>query len=278
MFDKTGFPIMFTSRLRKIMQVAFALGALATLFCGSAEAGDAAARRIIGFSADGRYFAFEQYGTLDWSESDSGWSEIRIIDTTTSTVLGDKPIRVIDESGTLSLTQKDARKQAQQQATPLLAHYAITSAGKRIGLNTSTRPGDIVTYAEINPLEEVSPKTLFLGHDLAALEVSITPKLAASTEDCASTLDGLTGDKTDKARGFRLVLADKEGKQIQLLHEDGDVPAARNCPTSYSISEAYAFKPRGKPPVVAVLVQYFSQGWEGRDRRFMAVTAVVKRH
>ena len=59
---------------------------------------------------------------------------------------------------------------------------------------------------------------------------------------------------------------------IKILHEDKSVPASRKCPSSYSLSEAYAYKPAKKPAAIAVLVQRFSQGWEGRDRRFIAVT------
>jgi hypothetical protein len=50
------------------------------------------------------------------------------------------------------------------------------------------------------------------------------------------------------------------------------VPGSINGPTSYSLSESYEFTPAGKPAVIVVLVQRFSQGFEGRDRRFLAVT------
>ncbi len=74
---------------------------IATLFllwAVPACANDAAARRIIGFSPDGGHFAFEQYGTLDWSDADSGYSEIAIIDTQTDAFWnGGAPIRIIDE-------------------------------------------------------------------------------------------------------------------------------------------------------------------------------------
>lgn len=73
---------------------------------------DAAARRIIGFSPDGNYFAFEQYGTLDAGASDSGWSEIDIIDTRTDEFVGGKPIHIVDESEESTLTLEQARAQA----------------------------------------------------------------------------------------------------------------------------------------------------------------------
>ena len=60
-----------------------------------------------------------------------------------------------------------------------------------------------------------------------------------------------------------------------MLHEDKSVPESRNCPTSYSLSEVYEYRVKGKPSVIAVLVQRFSQGHEGRDRRFIAVTGQI---
>ena len=73
-------------------------------------------------------------------------------------------------------------------------------------------------------------------------------------------------------RSFRLILQGQDGQPFKLLHEDKAVPGSRNCPASYSLSESYAYTPDEKPAVLAVLVQRFSQGFEGRDRRFIAVT------
>lgn len=56
------------------------IGAVLAVSAGPAWAGDAAARHLIGFSPDGTYFAFEQYGQLDAGASASGYSEIDIID------------------------------------------------------------------------------------------------------------------------------------------------------------------------------------------------------
>ncbi|URK89250.1 DUF2259 domain-containing protein (plasmid) [Rhizobium sp. RCAM05350] len=237
--------------------------------------GDAAARHIFGFSLDGDYFAFEQYGVLDWSDSDSGWSEITILDTRTGKIVGDKAIRVADEIGDRSLTLEDARRQVRMRADPLLAKYAIATPGDRIAIDTTTRPDEMVPYVGVAPLEEASPKSLVTDGRLKGSAFHLDQTLAAGSEDCAASLNGaLPGDKTGKALGFRLVLNRPAG-QPERLHEDALVPAWRNCPTSYSLSEAYLLTPEGGQPVVAVLVQWFSQGYEGRDRRFLAVTAAI---
>ncbi|GLQ81424.1 hypothetical protein GCM10007881_49450 [Mesorhizobium huakuii] len=77
---------------------ALATGAVLAFATATAMARDAAARRIIGFSPDGRYFAFEQHGQLDAGASASCYSEIDIIDTRSDEFVGGKPILTVDES------------------------------------------------------------------------------------------------------------------------------------------------------------------------------------
>ena len=78
-----------------------------------------------------------------------------------------------------------------------------------------------------------------------------------------------------KALGFRLILRRPNGG-IRTLHVDTRLPKSRECPSGYGIAAVYVARPPGKPPVLAVLLQRFSPGWEGPDRRFLAVTAVLE--
>jgi predicted secreted protein len=256
------------------------IGAMLLVTAATAQAGDAAARRIIGFSPDGAYFAFEQYGELDAGASASGYSEIDIIDTRTDEFVGGKPILVVDESEASTLTLEQARAQAAAKAKPILAKYAIASRGEQTASDKFTFPDEIVGYSDISRLEQVSQKRLSPLYDETEVStIQLDEILAASTADCSASFEdirqsdqALQGDKTGKALGFRLTLQGQDGKPFKTLHEDKAVPGSRNCPTSYSLSESYQYTPAGKPAVIAVLVQRFSQGFEGRDRRFIAVT------
>lgn len=260
--------------------VTLAVGTAIVVSAGVARAGDAAARRIIGFSADGAYFAFEQYGTLDAGASDSGYSEIDIIDTRTDQFVGGKPILVVDETEESTLTLEQARAQAAAKAAPILAKYAIASRGTQTASDKFTFPGEIVGYNDISRLEQASQKWLSPLYDETEVStIRLDEILADSAIDCSASFNdiqqgdqALQGDKPGKALGFRLTLQGRDGKPFKTLHEDKAVPGSRNCPTSYSLSESYEFTPVGKPAVIVVLVQRFSQGFEGRDRRFIAVT------
>ncbi|MFB9979049.1 DUF2259 domain-containing protein [Mesorhizobium kowhaii] len=250
------------------------LGVMLAISTGTAEAGDAAARRIIGFSPDGSTFAFEQYGTLDAGASASGYSQIDIIDTRTDAFVGGKPILIVDESEEATLTLEQARAQAAAKAAPILAEYAIASRGEQTASDKFTFPDEMVAYNDISRLEQVSQKWLSPLYDqLDISTIQLDQILASSTTDCSASFDATQqGDISGKALGFRLTLQGRDGKPFKVLHEDKTVPGSRNCPTSYSLSESYEFTPAGKPAVIVVLVQRFSQGFEGRDRRFIAVT------
>ncbi|WP_095082805.1 DUF2259 domain-containing protein [Mesorhizobium sophorae] len=250
------------------------LAALSLTAASAAWAGDAAARRIIGFSPDGNYFAFEQYGTLDAGASNSGYSQIDIIDTRTDAFVGGKPILVVDESEEATLTLEQARAQAAAKAAPILAKYAVASRGEQTASDKFTFPDEMVAYNDISRLEQVSQKWLSPLYDqLDISTIQLDQILASSTTDCSASFDATQqGDISGKALGFQLTLQGQDGKPFKVLHEDKTVPGSRNCPTSYSLSESYEFTPAGKPTVIVVLVQRFSQGFEGRDRRFIAVT------
>ncbi len=260
--------------LRPKLSMLFIL-AIMMLSAGLARAGDAAARHIIGFSPDGIYFAYEQFGTLDWSESNSGWSEINIIDTRTGRIVGDKPIMAVDTNPDGGLTLAEARKQVDKEAAPLIAKYAIGMPGELIASAKETVPDEMIAYDTIPTVEKASPKVLDADVDhLERWHFVLNETLVASESDCSDSFAKFGGDsveKTDKGRGMSVTLSSPKGERI--VYEDHFLPSSRNCPTSYSLSEAYLFRPNNEPPVIVVLVQFFSQGFEGPDRRFLAVAA-----
>jgi predicted secreted protein len=85
----------------------------------SATAGDNAERAIIGFSPDGRYFAFEQYGVQDGSGFP--FSEIFIVDLDANQWVKGSPFREkAEEDGALvSAARAKSAKAAQKLLTQL---------------------------------------------------------------------------------------------------------------------------------------------------------------
>ncbi len=98
--------------------------------------------------------------------------------------------------------------------------------------------------------------------------IALTEIVGDSGADCTgSSREGEPAIPSGKARGFKLALEGVDGKSSKTLHEDRVTPASRDCPTSYSLSEAYLFESPHRPPVVAVLVQRLSLGGKAGDRR-----------
>ncbi|MFQ5626952.1 MAG: DUF2259 domain-containing protein, partial [Methyloligellaceae bacterium] len=57
-----------------------------------------------------------------------------------------------------------------------------------------------------------------------------------------------------------------------LLHMDSAIPNSRGCPLRYDISDILVHEPDAKSRIFAILVSVYSFGFEGPDRRFLAVT------
>lgn len=79
------------------------------LFSSPVLAGDIASLQTIGFSADGRIFAFEEYGVQDGSGFP--YSNIYVIDTRTDRFIAGTPIRqrIEDESASLGTVRAQSQ-------------------------------------------------------------------------------------------------------------------------------------------------------------------------
>jgi len=236
--------------MRRLVLALAALFAFAT----AAAAGDSADREIIGFSADGRYFAFEEYGVQDGSGFP--YSSIYLIYTTSDSWVAGTPFRVRldDENATLEA----ARAQARAAAADALASHAVTEPGRVLLSNPLTEITD-PHVAEFITL-------LFLPAfgDANRLEITEYP---LDVKNCPIDFG--------QTVGFDLVLTDVTGA-TRTLHHDDRIPASRACPIGYGVSEVIAFDgaPSGEV-VLIVLLNVFQIGFEGPDRRFMAIATSV---
>jgi hypothetical protein len=142
-----------------------ALSLLAALLTGvtGAAAGEASARRVIGFSPDGAQFAMEEYGA---SDPGSGKGEIHsfisIVDTATNEILDDSVNATMDAGGSDLLAE--LRKLSAQGAAETLAFHKIGAQGRLIGADPSSRPGEMFSYAKVWPVEKAAKDVL----DIAA--------------------------------------------------------------------------------------------------------------
>jgi predicted secreted protein len=235
--------------------IAIALLAQAPL----ARAGDAAERDILGFAPDGRYFAFEQYGIQDGSGFP--YSEIFLIDLTSDSWVDGTPVRIRLEDESQPL--QTARRQALAAAQPFLDKARITDNARILASNVLYQAsGDprlmtfhtfYTSFGHLEPAES----------DEAEISLLLEEIVLPAPKDCPAGDTPLAG----------FVLKAKHGAdRFEEVYRDKEIPASRGCPLKYSLSDAVSFAAAdGKIQRLVVLVNVFAYGFEGPDRRFVAV-------
>ncbi|MTI45158.1 putative secreted protein [Roseibium hamelinense] len=243
--------------IKTLFRRVFGLGAACLLSAMPAAAGDQATLEVLGFSQDGRYFAFEQHGIQDGSGFP--YSEIYVIDVHADSWVSPSPFRQrdkIDDSqgydpvALLNKTRGENRLAAQS----LLASTAIAGFGATVGSNPVTELSADPFNMTVNIRPVVPPIDGPMEIELAEFELP--------DATCASY-----GVQT---KGFQLNTV--YGGEARVRHFDKSLPKSRGCATGYRIERAVSFFPDGKPPVIAIIVHIAKHGFEGPDGRFLAIT------
>jgi predicted secreted protein len=228
------------------------LAALVAAICPAA-AGDAAQLEVLGFSADGAVFAFEEWGVQDGSGFP--YSNRFYVRTADDTFVPGTPVRVRldDEEATVEAARSEARERGE----------AIVAAAELEANRGFTAASSPVTELSADPFRLVAaPRPVFPPID-APLEFRLEEIPLGETPRC----QGLGG-----ISGFRLLRIHAEaGGVTELLHEDGSVPESRGCPTGYALGGVQTLFIGQAPAAYAVLISVRRVGFEGPDHRWIAV-------
>ncbi|MFK7791310.1 MAG: DUF2259 domain-containing protein [Devosiaceae bacterium] len=213
------------------------------------HAADMAEYRVLGYSSDGSVFAFEQFGIQDGSGFP--YSDVFFIDLEDDRWLPGSPIRVRFENEIAPLAS--ARAQALQDASVLLASNDISPEFRILGATTPMEQGsqeDVLAFYPRPILNPIDP--------LHTLTINRLPM--HSPRDCFGMVE---------TAGYELLLT-VDSKGTQVLHRDSSIPGSRACPQRYGI--AAIFTPYdGAPGRAVALISVYQLGFEGLDRRFLAV-------
>ena len=228
----------------------------------AAQAGDRAQANYLGYSDDGRYFAYEQYGIQDGSGG--FYSDVFVIDLAEDKLLGEAPFSVQtsgdDATGSLPATRAAALHLAQ----PLLDQYGIINPVAVAALNGDGLLGEAGLPLDGKVIRFGQPFYTGIQYDYTMTLQQLDVPNSAS---CGESADG-------PYQGFALTLTDNENKAEppRELHRDAGhkpLPALRGCALDYSIySIVYRLEGEGDP---VALISIYTQGFEGLDRRFVAV-------
>ncbi|BDA85053.1 hypothetical protein Sa4125_25950 [Aureimonas sp. SA4125] len=231
---------------------AFLATCLALAGTPAALAGDIATLEPIGFSADGRIYAFEQYGIHDGSGFP--YAEIIGLDLATDTFVKPTPVAIEGDDDQEDLAV--IRKKARTAAAPLLQKLG---AKPKAGYVAADNP---VTELSANPA-----RLTFLPRPIEPTpDQPIELRLQRIPFPTAPGCAGVTGE--DLA-GFRLTRIGP-GKTTKVLHEDKAIPKSRGCALDYRLSRVVVFPGEGVAQRAVLLIAVKSIGFEGPNIDFLA--------
>lgn len=219
-----------------------------------AFAGDAANFAALGFSADGRYLAYEEFGVQDGSGFP--YSNIFILDVAEDKWAGGSPFRVLLED-----------------EQPGLATVRAKSAAAAAVAITKLQISEPAVIEAMNGDGEVGHDGSSISFGARGFGMDPPPNpvtLRIESFESTSTVPCVESFGFPPPVGFALTL-EADGKSTE-LHRDKSVPASRNCTVAYrpfGIVAPVNWSWNQRTPVAIISV--FSQGFEGPDRRFIAV-------
>ncbi len=241
---KTVWPVLRQLCTFVAVLLAWAAGGLAT-----AQAAELAESSVIGYSVDGRHFAFEEFGIQDGSGF--AYSNVFVIDLERDRWVPSTPVRrrAVDETERLF----DVRAEAMAEAQSHLDRLHISAAYRTLAATTPMEDGEQERHLTFNPRPILTP-----------IDPPVTMRLQrlpmASPRDCFDMVE---------TAGFLLTLQ-AEGGLERTVHRDDRLPYSRACPSHYGIA-AIITPFDGAPGRAVALISVYQLGFEGLDRRFLAV-------
>jgi predicted secreted protein len=162
------------------------------------------------------------------------------------------PVRVVIEDEEQRLPE--ARRQAMAKAGPLI---------ERLGI---TEPADLLLA---NPFTEAVPDRTRVRFGIFHNTMDPPYELSVATVELP-----LPADCTDpdfKPYGMELSLKVLTTGKTVAIARDKSIPKSRNCPLRYDIEAVYTPSGYGNPGLQVALIGVYSRGFEGEDRRIIAV-------
>lgn len=230
-----------------------AASALALLALAStALAGDRALIDYVGFSEDFRYFAFEEFGVQDGSGF--AYSSIYVVDLSTDSWVVGTPFRLqadSEETGLAAVRETMAEDAA--------GHYG--EFGIHVPVEIVAMIGDGVPETAARSLVFGGPGYL-PGMVMGRYKLDLSTFETKATSPCAEWFGSAP-------LGYALSITDTGG--TRQVHRDRNLPRSRGCPSDYRLHAVVM--PFGGITLsnAVAIISVYPGGFEGPDRRFLAV-------
>jgi predicted secreted protein len=238
------------------------------LLVPSARAADGATLGFMAYSPDTHYFAFEQLGVEDGSGS--AYSEIFVLDLVKNSWVGNSPFREKTQEDSSSLVP--TRAAAMAKAAPLLKQFAIAEPAELVVVNPATEV--------IADRQHVQFDRYFLSSQAGSVPQGDVPlnelRFELQIETSSATAPPSCPTEDGTVYGFTLKLKSLKSGKTSELHKDKSIPESRNCPLTYDIAAIVA--PMNYPKVerLVAIIGVYSLGFEGSNRRYLAIPFTVQ--
>jgi len=223
---------------------------------------DVPSLNVIGFSPDGRYFAFEQYGFSTGQGipySNMYFVDVEHNDYVTKPIVYEAPSNDVNtDVETLQARVRNRNRIfAQNIFKDLKLDYPLP--GLRVVHHPLTDLGVQNNHVSFTPDMPLGG----LSYDKYDLDLSL--KRVDKNADCK-------GMGTPKI--FKLSLTHNDG-DLQILQQDKRLPISRGCPLNYRIQDVYLYQFKQKR-YISVVINVIFAGFEGQDMRYLVVTGLIK--
>jgi predicted secreted protein len=238
--------------MRKLIICLWLFTSVATVW-----AEDTATLNFLGFSKNGKYLAFQQYGVTDGKGA--AYAMLYFIDVVGNNYQ-EKPIETIEDykSGSPAGTaaQDTVRQLNLDQGKAQLKDLGIE------GENFGTK----VISHQIYDIDINSHATHFTleRQGKVKYEVSLEEHATKPEMDCNAAPTDVVGFTLNFKRG--------EDTKPKILQHDNKVPKSRGCPVGYHIQDIYVYKNK----YLAVFIHVYTPGFEGKNTRYLVVTGVLE--
>jgi len=229
--------------------LAFVAGSVAP-----ALAGDRALLQPIGYSADGRYFAFEEFGIQDGSGF--AYANVHVVDLASDTWVKGSPFKARASEANPDEKLASIRATAANAARATLGDLAIEEPADILALVGDGVAGDgsSLTFA-------MQFAGAVLASDMPETVLTLSRFNLPGAASCTDLLDQPT-------KGFALTIT-HDGTDEE-IYRDTRLPESRFCPMDYRLYAVMRPMNNSQAGLLAVVSSY-PFGFEGPDRRFLVV-------
>lgn len=246
------------------------------------HAAETSRSQVLGFSKDGRYFAFEEFGLTD--AVGSPYSSVYVIDTSDDSWVKGTPLRenggeedghaIERKTSELGLTDRFDIALQYEKALTRMRQKRLKKAGSVLSKIGPLYPG---SKRVSNPPFEFSTdgrsvrfslqdyqQVLNDGTQQKVWKLYLEETKFPAVEKCFGLYETTVG--------YTLKLYNENDGATKVLNNDARVPGSRGCAQGYRIEEVWSFKGAGDHTTLAILLRYSKPGFEGLDGRLLAVT------